>query len=69
MKVEKKRPSLLQALIPIFVLIFLLATNVIVLGTEATTGPNQIGLLLAAAVAGLISIRLGYSWNEIQKVC
>lgn len=67
MKVEKKRPSLLQALIPIFVLIFLLATNVIVLGTEATTGPNQIGLLLAAAVAGLISIRLGYSWNEIQK--
>lgn len=67
MKVEKKRPSLLQALIPIFVLIFLLATNVIVLGTEATNGPNQIGLLLAAAVAGLISIRLGYSWNEIQK--
>lgn len=63
----KKRPSLLQALFPIIVLIFLLAINVIVLGTDATTGPNQIGLLLAAAVAGIVSIRLGYSWKEIEK--
>lgn len=67
MTLEKKKPSLLQALIPILVLIFLLATNVVVLGTDATGGPNQIGLLLAAAVAGIISIRLGYNWNQIQK--
>ncbi|HCR54245.1 MAG TPA: Na+/H+ antiporter NhaC [Cytophagales bacterium] len=67
MTLEKKKPSLLQALIPILVLIFLLATNVVVLGTDATSGPNQIGLLLAAAVAGIISIRLGYNWNQIQK--
>ncbi len=67
MTVEKKKPTLFQALIPILVLIFLLATNVIVLGTEATSGPNQIGLLLAAAVAGIVSIRLGFTWNEIQK--
>ncbi|HEY5689855.1 MAG TPA: Na+/H+ antiporter NhaC [Cyclobacteriaceae bacterium] len=63
----KKRPSLLQALIPILVLIALLATNVLVLGTDATNGPNQIGLLLAAAVAGIVSIKLGYSWKEIEK--
>lgn len=67
MTVEKKKPSLLHALIPIVVLIFLLATNVVTLGTDATSGPNQIGLLLAAGVAGIISIRLGYTWNEIQK--
>jgi NhaC family Na+:H+ antiporter len=63
----KKRPSLLQALIPILVLIALLATNVLVLGTDATNGPNQIGLLLAAAVAGIVSIKLGYSWKEMEK--
>lgn len=67
MTVEKKRPTLLLALIPIIVLIFLLAINVLVLGTDATSGPNQIGLLLAAAVAGIISIRLGYTWDEIQE--
>ena len=44
-----------------------MAINVIVLGTDATSGPNQIGLLLAAAVAGIISIRLGYTWEEIQE--
>lgn len=63
----KKRPSLLQALIPIIILIALLATNVLVLGTDATNGPNQIGLLLAAAVAGIVSVNLGYSWREIEK--
>jgi len=67
MTIDKKRPTLLHALIPIVVLIFLLAINVLLLGTDATSGPNQIGLLLAAAVAGIISIRLGYTWNEIQK--
>lgn len=67
MILEKKKPSLLHALIPIIVLIFLLATNVIVLGTDATSGANQIGLLLAAAVAGIISIKLGYTWDEIQE--
>ncbi len=63
----KKKPSLLQAMTPIIVLIVLLAINVLVLGTDATNGPNQIGLLLAAAVAGIVSIRLGYSWKEIEK--
>ncbi|MCB0487563.1 MAG: Na+/H+ antiporter NhaC [Cyclobacteriaceae bacterium] len=64
---DKKKPSLLQALIPIVVLIALLSTNVIVLGTDATNGANQIGLLLAAAVAGIVSVRLGYTWGDIEK--
>ncbi|MEQ8302377.1 MAG: Na+/H+ antiporter NhaC [Cyclobacteriaceae bacterium] len=67
MTIEKKRPTLLQALLPIAVLIFLLATNVVVLGTDATSGPNQMGLLLAAAVAGIVSIRLGTPWKQIEK--
>lgn len=66
MTTEKKRPTLLQALIPIFVLITLLSTNVLVLGTDATNGANQIGLLLAAGIAGIVSFRLGYTWEEIE---
>ena len=67
MTLERKRPSLLQAIIPIVVLIGILTTNVLVLGTDAINGANQMALLLAAAVAGLVSIRLGFGWEEIEK--
>jgi Na+:H+ antiporter, NhaC family len=67
MTVDKRQPSLLQALIPIIVLIALLTINVMVLGADAISGANQIALLLSAGVAGIISFRLGYSWPEIEK--
>ena len=57
MTVDKKQPTLIQALIPIIVLIILLTINVVVLGVDAISGANQIALLLAAAVAGVISFR------------
>ena len=62
----KKQHSLLHAFIPIVILILLLTTNVVVLGSDAINGANQIALLLAASVAGIISFRLGYSWEEIE---
>ena len=67
MPIAKKQPVLLLALIPIAVLIFLLIINVMVLGSGAISGANQIALLLAAGVAGIISFRLGYTWDEIEK--
>src|SRR6478609_4815333 len=66
MIVEKKRPTLIHAFIPIIILIILLSVNVIFFGAGATDGPNQIALLLAASVAGIISWRLGHSWEEIE---
>jgi NhaC family Na+:H+ antiporter len=63
----KKQPTFLLALIPIAILICLLTINVIVLGSDAISGPNQIALLLSAGVAGIISFRLGYSWEEIES--
>jgi len=63
---EIKKPSLLQAFIPIFTLIVLLSINVIVFGAGATDGPNQIALFLAAGVAGIISWRLGHTWEQIE---
>lgn len=67
MTVPKNQPTLFQALIPIIVLIALLTINVLVYGADALGGANQIALLLGAAVAGIISLRLGYSWHEIEK--
>lgn len=63
---EKKQPTLFTALIPIIVLITLLTINVLVLGADAISGANQIALLLAAGVAGIISFNLGYKWTEIE---
>lgn len=65
--VVEKEPSLVEALIPIVVLIALLTINVVVFGADAIGGPNQIALLLSAAVAGIISYRLGYKWSAIEQ--
>ena len=67
MTVEKKVPTLLQALIPILFLIVLLTITVLVFKSDAIVGPNQIVLLLSAGVAGIISWRLGYTWKQINK--
>lgn len=66
MTLEKKQPSLLHALVPILFLIGFLTINVLLLGSDAISGANQIALLLAAGVAGIISFRLGFSWEEIE---
>lgn len=63
---EKKQATLLQALIPILALIALLFLNVIVFGSDAIGGANQIVLLLAAGVAGLVAWQLGYTYEEIN---
>lgn len=67
MAVEKKVPTLFQALIPILFLIILLTITVLVFKSDAIVGPNQIVLLLSAGIAGIISWRLGYTWKEINK--
>ena len=56
---EFKRPSLLLALAPALALIALLTVNVWLYGPDATYGPNQIALILAAAVAGVGGLTLG----------
>ncbi len=62
----KKEASLLLALLPIFVLIFLLTLNVI-LFEDTLSGANQIALMLAAAIAGLVAHRMGYGWGEVRS--
>lgn len=66
MSIAKKQPALYHALIPILLLILLLTINVVVLGSDAISGANQIALLLASGIAGIVSFRLGYTWEEIE---
>lgn len=61
----KKKVLLIDALVPIAFLVVLLVFNVIFFSDDASYGPNQIALLLSAAVAGLIAYFRGYKWNEL----
>lgn len=62
-----RKPTLVEALIPITFLIVLLSINVTVFGDEALDGSNQIVLILSGAVAGLVSMRIGVTWKTLQK--
>ncbi len=62
-----KKPGLGLSLFPLGVLIILLGTNVYFFGDDTLAGSNQIALLLSAAVAGVIAIRLGHNWDDIQN--
>lgn len=60
-----RKPTLLEALFPVIVLISLLAVNVSIFGDDALAGSNQTVLLIAAAVAGLIAMGLGYNYQQV----
>lgn len=60
-----KKPSLGLSLTPILFLIILLAANVYIYEDDASYGPNQMALLFAAAVGGLLSLPLKYTFDEI----
>ncbi len=64
---EARSPKLIQALIPIAVLIVLLVLNVIHFGDHTLDGANQFALILAAAVAGIIAISLGVKWVKVRE--
>jgi len=64
---NSRRPSLAQALLPVTFLIILLSLNVSVFGDAVLDGSNQIILMVSAAIAGVIAIRLGVSWKSIHK--
>lgn len=67
MKVERRAPSIIDALIPIIFLIILLIINIQIFGTDSLSGSNQMVLIFSALVAGLISVfRLKIHWETLQ---
>jgi NhaC family Na+:H+ antiporter len=63
---EPRAPSLLDALLPIIVLIVLLAGSVYLFGSDAIGGATQIVLIVAAAVAAIIAVRNGHPWRDVE---
>jgi Na+:H+ antiporter, NhaC family len=59
-------PSLLDALLPIVVLIGLLALTIAFFGIDATNGPLQVALFLSAAFAALIAFKNGYTVAAVR---
>ncbi|MDO6672956.1 Na+/H+ antiporter NhaC [Cobetia amphilecti] len=60
-------PSLLDALIPIVLVIAMLVLAVVLFGADASWGPNQVALLSGAMIAGLIGLKNGYRWSDIEE--
>ncbi|WP_223670752.1 Na+/H+ antiporter NhaC family protein [Kangiella shandongensis] len=62
-----RQPSMLQALLPVGLLVILLAFSVYLYGSDSSYGANQIALVIAAAVALLVGLRNGQTWKELEK--
>jgi NhaC family Na+:H+ antiporter len=68
MAVKHKRPSLLEALFPILLLVILLIINLTIFGVDSLSGSNQMVLILSAAVAVCMAVfRLGMDWETLQQ--
>ena len=63
---DARTPSLLDALLPIGVLVLLLSLSVYLYGDSSSSGPNQIALMSAAFVAGLIGLKNGLRWVQVE---
>ncbi|PID95616.1 MAG: Na+/H+ antiporter NhaC [Bacteroidetes bacterium] len=64
-RTEYQEASFSLAIVPIIILIALLTINVL-LFEDTLGGANQIALLLAAAIAGIIANKLGYTWKFVR---
>ena len=64
---ETRKPTMLEALIPVVSLIAMLGLSVYVFSDSSSSGPNQIVLTIAAGIAALVGMRLGYTWGELQR--
>lgn len=62
-----REPTLLQSLVPLAFLFVALGTSVYLFKDNSSYGANQIALLLASAVAALIGLRNGLTWDSLQN--
>ena len=58
---------MLEALTPVLSLVAMLGLSVYLFSDNSSQGPNQIVLTLAAGIAAIVGIRLGFRWAELQK--
>jgi NhaC family Na+:H+ antiporter len=67
MSKNPERPiPLWLAVVPLLFLITMLASSVVLFGDNASYGPNQIALMLAAGTAAVIGLYLGFPWKDME---
>jgi NhaC family Na+:H+ antiporter len=66
-KREIKPPSMIDALIPIIVLVILLASALYLYGADGISGPIQVGLMMSMMVGGLVGLKNGHAWADMGK--
>jgi NhaC family Na+:H+ antiporter len=62
-----REPSYFDALAPLVVLAVLIAGAVMLFGLEATDGPLQVAIILAAMFTSFIVLKNGHSWEEVAE--
>jgi NhaC family Na+:H+ antiporter len=62
-----KPPSFFDALIPILALVIMLGTTIFLYGTDSTSGPVQVALILCMMIAGLVGLKNGHKWDDMGK--
>ena len=48
-------------------MVVLIASSLLLFGLDALDGPIQVALLLCSMVAGLIALKNGYRWEDVQR--
>ena len=61
-----KTPTILDALIPVVFVVAMLGATVYAFGIDSF-GPNQVVLMLGAAIAALIGMKNGHKWEDIEQ--
>ena len=59
---KPREPQLWEALVPVVSLIAILGVNIFTFGSEY----HQVPLILAAAVASFMGLKLGFTWKEVE---
>ncbi|NRA72812.1 MAG: Na+/H+ antiporter NhaC [Gammaproteobacteria bacterium] len=64
---KTKLPTMIDASIPVMLLVVLLTASVSTFGDNSSYGPNQIALLASMGIAIVIGLKNGFTWNSIEK--
>lgn len=67
MSQDIKSPTLMDAMIPLVLLVFMMGSAVYLFEDNSSYGPNQIALLLAMGIAAVIGLKNGHTWASIEK--
>ncbi len=62
----KRKPSLIESIVPVLMLIIFLIGSVFIFGDDATSGPSQVALMAAGAIAAIFAMIQGTTWQELE---